>query len=215
MPFCPLSRKIVFALREKGLLFQEHIEKTWAPSDALLKFSPRGTLPVLIEGSRICSNDYVACEYLEDAYAPSFMGESLEVRIKVRSILSYFDGLFYQDVYQVLFHERALNHRMGHAAGPNTDVLRKGRATLRACMSYLNGIAGQDAYLAGKTFSWADISAAAHLSCIDYLGDIPWEDFPEAKEWYGKIKSRPTFRPFLAQDFPGLEPAPHYGILDF
>ena len=33
----------------------------------------------------------------------------------------------------------------------------------------------------------ADLTAAAHVSCIDYLGDMPWEKFPEIKR-YSRIK---------------------------
>ena len=61
----------------------------------------------------------------------------------------------------------------------------------------------------------ADFAAAAHLSVIDYFGDVPWRDFPAVKTWYMKLKSRPCFRPLLADRWPGLAPAPHYDDLDF
>ena len=50
---------------------------------------------------------------------------------------------------------------------------------------------------------------------IDYMGEVPWEDYPAAKLWYAKAKSRPSFRPLLADRFPGLPPAAHYDDLDF
>ena len=60
-----------------------------------------------------------------------------------------------------------------------------------------------------------DFAAAAHLSVIDYFGDVPWKDFPAVKTWYMKLKSRPCFRPLLADRWPGLAPAQHYDDLDF
>ena len=42
-------------------------------------------------------------------------------------------------------------------------------------------------------FVWA----AAHLSAVDYLGDVPWNDHAEAKDWYARVKSRPSFRQLL------------------
>ena len=30
----------------------------------------------------------------------------------------------------------------------------------------------------------------AHLSAVDYLGDVPWDEHPEARLWYSRIKSR-------------------------
>ncbi len=57
--------------------------------------------------------------------------------------------------------------------------------------------------------------AAAHLSVIDYLGDVPWNEDENAKIWYARVKSRPAFRPLLADTLPGLAPSPSYADLDF
>ena len=61
----------------------------------------------------------------------------------------------------------------------------------------------------------ADISAAANLSILDYLGDIPWDDYKNAKLWYSKIKSRPCFKDILKDNIKGILPARHYANLDF
>jgi glutathione S-transferase len=50
---------------------------------------------------------------------------------------------------------------------------------------------------------------------IDYVGEAPWDQFKNVRTWYMKIKSRPCFRPLLADRMPGLPPAPHYHDLDF
>ena len=70
-------------------------------------------------------------------------------------------------------------------------------------------------FLAGDHFSLADIAAAAQLSALDYLGDVPWEQHAGAKDWYARIKSRPSFRPLLADHIPGAPPPKHYADLDF
>ena len=58
-------------------------------------------------------------------------------------------------------------------------------------------------------------AAAAHLSCADYLGDVPWDEDETAKDWYARVKSRPAFRSVLADRVPGMTPASHYADLDF
>ena len=63
--------------------------------------------------------------------------------------------------------------------------------------------------------SYADLAAAAHLSCVDYLGDVPWEEDEAARAWYARIKSRPSFRPLLSDRIPGMAPSAHYDNLDF
>ena len=59
------------------------------------------------------------------------------------------------------------------------------------------------------------LAAAAHLSVLDYFGDIKWEDFPDAKTWYMKMKSRPAFRSLLSDVVVGLAPSAHYTVIDF
>ena len=70
-------------------------------------------------------------------------------------------------------------------------------------------------WLAGNQLSFADLAAAAHLSAVDYLGEVPWKEDEAAKNWYARVKSRPSFRPLLAETVAGLPPAPSYTDLDF
>jgi glutathione S-transferase len=50
---------------------------------------------------------------------------------------------------------------------------------------------------------------------VDYLGDVPWDEDEMAKDWYARLKSRPSFRALLADRAPGMPPAAHYADLDF
>jgi len=66
-----------------------------------------------------------------------------------------------------------------------SDVEQINAMRRKDCHSELNR------WLAGDHLSLADLAAAAHLSSLDYLGDVPWADFAAAKSWYQRIKSRP------------------------
>ena len=70
-------------------------------------------------------------------------------------------------------------------------------------------------FLAGRDVTLADLALAAHLSALDYYGEVPWTDYPPVTEWYIRMKSRPSFRPLLADRVPGQPPVPHYAELDF
>ena len=50
---------------------------------------------------------------------------------------------------------------------------------------------------------------------IDYLGDVPWAEDETAKNWYARMKSRPSFRPLLAERMRGMIPVEAYANLDF
>ena len=50
---------------------------------------------------------------------------------------------------------------------------------------------------------------------LDYLGEIEWGEYDACRDWYTRVKSRPSFRPILADRVRGLAPVSHYADLDF
>jgi glutathione S-transferase len=79
----------------------------------------------------------------------------------------------------------------------------------------IGALSEERSWLAGDDLSLADLAAAAHISAIDYLGDVPWADHPVAQSWYQRIKSRPSFRVLLADTVQGMAASAHYADLDF
>ena len=98
---------------------------------------------------------------------------------------------------------------------PDTDIIRAGRANLRYHLSYIEHLLERREWLAGDTLSFADLAAAGQLSVLDYLGEVPWDEDGNAKTWYARVKSRPSFRTLLADAMRGLPPAANYLDLDF
>jgi glutathione S-transferase len=82
-------------------------------------------------------------------------------------------------------------------------------------LEYIAWLIDRRNWLAGDDFSLADITAAAHLSALDFIGDVPWDRYGGAKDWYARVKSRPSFRPLLSDALPGVTPPAHYADLDF
>src|SRR3546814_7962093 len=97
---------------------------------------------------------------------------------------------------------------------PYTTLFRS-RANIHYHLEYIAFLAEQRTWLAGDDFGIADIAAGAHLSAVDYLGDVPWDRHPGAQDWHARIKSRPSFRSMLADVFPGVTPPRHYNDPDF
>ena len=215
MVLCPLSRKVRMGLAEKKLPADLYEERSWRPSERLAHLSPSGSLPVLCDRGHTLVKVYPIVEYLEEEYPEvSLMGRDVGVRAEVRRLMDWFDGKFDQEVTQNFVYEKVFKRSLG-LGGPDSQLLKEGRTRIHDHLAYIGWLFEQRNWLAGPSFSWADISAAAHLSCIDYLGDIPWDKHSAAKDWYMRVKSRPTFRPFLMESFVGIPPAAHYRVLDF
>ncbi len=212
----PFSRKIRVALREKGLEFELKIEKVWERRPDFLSMNAAGTVPVLVDddGTTIADSGAI-CEYLEEVYPekPLLAGTPAE-RGEVRRLLAWFDQKFAREVSDNLYREKIMK-RFLRIGEPNSSAIRAGHQNIHYHLDYIAWLTERRRYLAGERFSLADIAAAAHLSALDYLGDVPWEQHSGAKDWYARIKSRPSFRPILADHIPGAPPPKHYADLDF
>jgi glutathione S-transferase len=216
LPLSPFSRKVRLALAEKRVPFELRTEKTWERRTEYLELNPAGTVPTLVEDNNLAIPDSaVICEYLEEAYPDiGLLGRTLAERVEVRRLVAWFDGKFATEVTRNLVGEKYLK-RLTSRGNPDPAAMRTGYVALRYHMEYLGWLAETRKWLAGSTLSLADFAAAAHLSCLDFIGDMDWALSPAAKEWYARIKSRPSFRGLLADRVPGVTPPQHYADLDF
>jgi len=98
---------------------------------------------------------------------------------------------------------------------PNMETVRLGRQALKERLPGIGVLAETRGFLAGREVSLADLALAAHLSALDYFGEIPWTEHQPVMEWYSRMKSRPSFRPLLSDRVPGQPPVSHYAELDF
>jgi glutathione S-transferase len=150
----------------------------------------------------------------ETTLSPPLNGTTPMERAEVRRLVGWFDGKFNDEVTANLVGEKVLK-RLMRTGYPSSDAIRAGLSNIRYHLEYIGFLAERRNWLAGNRLSLADITAAAHLSCIDYIGDVPWAHNESAKTWYARIKSRPSFRPILADTVPGIAPVETYANLDF
>ncbi len=216
LPLSPSARKVRLVLAEKRLPFELRTEKAWERRTEYLELNPAGTVPTLVEDNGLAIPDStVICEYLEEAYPDtSLMGRTLAERVEIRRLTAWFDGKFATEVTSSLYGEKVMR-RMAKRGNPDAASMRTGYIALRYHMDYLGWLAETRKWLAGTELSLADFAAAAHLSSLDFIGDVDWSLSQPAKDWYARIKSRPSFRGLLADRVPGMTPPEHYADLDF
>jgi len=218
-PLDPASRQVRLALGEKRLEFSEHAVRYWERPRDLTELNPSGLTPVLVEANG--ADRLVLCEsraildHLEEAHPePALLGAEPAERAEARRLLQWFDRKFEFEAGGFILHEKMEKRLLGLGA-PELANLRQAREGLKTHLHYMEGLLREREWLAGRRLSLADFAAAAHLSVVDYFGDVPWKDFASVKTWYMKLKSRPAFRPLLQDRWPGLTPARHYDDLDF
>ena len=212
----PFSRKVRVVLGEKDLPFDLRAEKVWQRRPEFLALNPAAQVPVLVEDDgTVIADSGVITEYLEEVYPkPGLMGSDAKTGAEVRRLVAWFDLKFYREVTRNLTGEKVQKRFLG-LGEPSSEAIRAGHANLPVHLDYIAWLTERRNWLAGDFFSLADVAAAAHISTLDYIGDVPWDKHGPAKDWYARIKSRPSFRPLLADHIPGLPPPKIYADLDF
>ena len=223
-PFCPHSRFIRLILGEYGFDLRLIEERAWERREAFLALNPAGTTPVLFaEGMPSIPGAGVIAEYIDEAYGAEMadkrlMPASTGERIEVRRLMAWFNEKFFEEASHPLVTERIYKRFMSEGNGggaPAAEVIRAAKTNVRYHLSYIGWLAQRRNYLAGERLTYADLAAAAHLSAIDYLGDVPWNEDDAAKAWYARVKSRPSFRPLLSEWLAGVPASSTYVDLDF
>jgi glutathione S-transferase len=213
-PLCPFCRKVRIVLHEKEEQPELEAVEPWHHQRELAVLNPAAEVPVLEDGGRVVCDSWAICEYLDETRPePGLLGKSLMERAEIRRLVAWFDTKFTREVTDLLWGEKLIKRVKGNA--PNSAAVRNGLVNIHAHLDYIGFLFDRRNWLAGEALSLADIAAAAQLSVLDYLGDVPWDGHPDAKLWYARIKSRPSFRPLLQDRLPGLKPAPQYDDLDF
>jgi glutathione S-transferase len=214
-PLDPASRQVRLVMGEKRLVFTESVVRYWERPDALVALNPSSLVPVLVDGPLVLCESRAILDHLEETHTePALLGRDPAERAEARRLIQWFDRKFEFEAGGLILHEK-MEKRLAELGAPDPVILRQGGEGMRDHMAYIETLIRDREWLAGRRLSLADFAAAAHLSVVDYFGDVPWADFPAAKVWYMKLKSRPCFRPLLTDRWPGLTPAPHYDDLDF
>lgn len=222
--FCPHSRFIRLIMGELAME-AEFVERSpFGRERDFLALNPAGSLPVLVEhDGQVVPGPEIIAEYLDETRGlvlaeRRLLPEDPSARVETRRLAQWFNVKFFHEVSELVLNEKAYKRLFPEAFpgdAPNTNAIRAAGANIRYHLGYVSHLVARRNWLAGETLTYADLAAAAHLSVVDYFGDVPWDANEAAKSWYARVKSRPSFRPLLAERLKGIPPASHYTDLDF
>ncbi len=215
-PLCPFSRKVRLLLGEKGVGYELVRESPWNRRDEFVDLNPTGQVPVMVDTERGVTliDSTVICEFFEETVSKNLMlnGTATD-RAEIRRLAIWFDTNFYAEITAPLLHERMLK-RIVYKQSPDGTTLRNAMKAAVNHLDYVDYLLDHRTWLGGATMSLADLAAAAQISIADYLGGIDWKGHEEAKGWYLRMKSRPSFRPLLTERMEGIPPPADYEKLD-
>ena len=172
-----------------------------------------GATPVLIEDHPpALPGAGVIAEYLDETRGLGLGDRRLlpddpAGRAEARRLMAWFNVKFFNEASQWIVREKIAKRFMSAAqggGGPDMQAVRAARSNVRYHLRYVGHLIRSRNWLAGDRLTYADLAAAAHLSCLDYLGDVPWDENETARNLVcaGEIAS-------LVPSAPGRPPAGH------
>jgi len=210
-PICPISRQIRVYLKELNLEVNIIQESYWKRREVFVKINPASTVPVIIFDNKTIIGYYAITEFLKENFKNFYlMPKTIQEKILVRQEIYWFNEKFYREVSKIIIDEKMI--RIG---SPRSEYIRAAKMNLLHHFKYMTSRLEKNSYIISEHLTCADITASAHISTIDYFGEINWDSFPLIKEWYSIIKSRPSFRTILQDNIAGFSPQKDYANLDF
>ncbi len=215
----PASRLARLMFAEYGVALTLEDIKPWTRDPALLELNPAATVPILIDDGEPPAVGVLAVIHaIEDRYSPSavaglFPAQSRD-RAEMWRLCEWVLLKLNDEVTRYVIEEKIVK-RDQRGATPEPGVLRVAKANLVEHMLYFNWLFASRQWMAGSMLTLADFALAAHLSALDYLGDVDWSTSAETRQWYARIKSRPAFRTLLSDRIGAIPPHAGYADLDF
>ncbi|HEV7290832.1 MAG TPA: glutathione S-transferase family protein [Devosia sp.] len=218
-PLDPSSRIIRLMCAEYGVPLDVEEIKPWLRTPELLEINPAGTLPIMLDDSDTPVVGLLAAIHtVEDLYTPAVVAGLFPPepggRAEMWRLIEWVITKLNDEVTRYLLEEKIIK-RDQKGATPDPSVMRAAKANLNEHMLYFNWLLAHRTWLAGDMMTLADFTLAAHLSVLDYMGDMDWGKANETRDWYARLKSRPAFRTLLNDRVVAMPPHRCYADLDF
>lgn len=183
--------KVLIALLEKGVPYEEDCNVKPSQDPAYLALSPMGKVPYAeVNGERLCESE-VILEYLEEAYPQKpLLPKDPLARARVRELVTVIE-----------LHLELVARRLYPGAffgGTNSDSAKAAaEKDLAKGVRALKALAKFGPYIAGPEFTLADCAAAVHLPLVSLTTKLTYgrdflEELPQAKPYLKMLNERPA-----------------------
>jgi glutathione S-transferase len=190
-------------MAEKGVDYeniQVDIIKGDNLNESFLSINPRGLLPTLVLDDGTVIDETVAiCRYIEEMHPePALLGTDAisKANIEARQRHMEFDGLLAAaDAFRNSFPGFSSRGLAGNAGSVDAipALAERGKNAMLRFYESLNAALNDSAFVAGETFSIADITA---LCTIDFAAGAARVPIPDqcsnVQRWHADVSSRPS-----------------------
>ena len=192
--YSTFTRSVRMALEEKGAdydLVEVDILTGANKTPEHLARQPFGKVPAFEHDALSLYETGAITGYINDAFdGPALDPSSAAERARVAQAISVIDGYAYPCMISKIFIQRAVMPMVGQSS--DEDAIAAGVEEAKTAVAALEALIGDNPYLAGDSFSRADIQL---VPVYDYLSQTPegqslLESAPKLRAWWDRVKDR-------------------------
>lgn len=197
----PFVRKVRVALTEKSLPFEHEQLTPFGPNPEYRKLHPLGKIPTLTDGDKAIPDSSAIFVYLEKiAPNPPLLPADAYQAARTVWYEEYADTALVQAVVPY-FQNRVLFPLFMKRPGDEALVQKAATEAIPPVFAYLEGQLGDNEYLVGNRFSFADIATASPFANYQHGGGtIDRAQYPRLASYVERLHSRPSFKGFIAEE---------------
>lgn len=235
------SKKVRLCLYEKGLEFESHLldlQKFEQHRPEYLRLNPNGVVPTLVHEGKPIIESNVIIEYIDDCFPQNPLSPAAPFdRAQMRLWMKFSEDTAYQAVYAPTWQKLRSRAKEGLAAkaaeqtlsriptaerrerwqkmargGFSAAEIEQAYERMRVCLAKVEDALAESPWLAGRSYSLADIAMVPFIDRIRNLRPdfLAQGQYLRAQEWYARIRARPAFdKAFNFKDDPRAAELPN------
>jgi glutathione S-transferase len=235
------AQKIRIALAEKGLQAKERLLTLRGDQfdPAYVKLNPNAVVPTLVHDGKTIVESSIILYYLDDAFPEKpLMPKAPLARVKARMFNKFIDEYLHNSCMILTFatafrpaflrmspqdreaqfsrspiRKRAEYKRDVVAHGLESQFVREALDDHEKLLHWIDDAMAAGPYLAGDTFSPADIATIPYVLRLELLQlSRLWERFPGVGAWWERVRSRPSVEQAITKRMTESDWAPFKSI---
>lgn len=196
---CPFCWKVRLAMHEYAIKYQSVETVLGDKHPDVLRYNPKGSVPVLVDGEVVVWESAVALEYLNECYADhSLFSNNTAQRASIRLLQSYSDSIVGPTLRDMVFEKRSRPESEW-----DRGKIDQSDKAWRNCLDQLEDwLSGQEFFVEG--FSAAECALLPRFGVAEVYGASVDQRHPELHQWFSQLKQRPSYGAAYPKSFIGI-----------
>lgn len=207
-PLSPRSFKVLWAANHLGIDYDLQVvdfSKNAQKAPEFLALNPNGRAPVIDDSGFVLWESNAIVEYFASLKPQSgALPEEPRARAAVSKWL-FWEGAHWDPVCAIFAFERVVKPLFGLGETSQSEIER-GTQLFERVGAVLDGELKKHRYVAGETFTVADLSVGA-VMCIAEQARFPMESFRTVQRWHADLKALPSWTKTVAMQKPAKSAA--------